>query len=161
MNLRSFSTICNAQTMHGNKKLYAKNELFSECVKFLSENSCLQHCCENLKSRKFISVDTQRECRMIFLSVTPLARRSCNPFTVHSTQCFYCMKLVFWENALWVTKLNNVIWIRSDSFFCAVRFFSELTSMHFIPISCKQMFKEILELTLPINFNSTIVILYQ
>jgi len=36
--------------MHEDEKLYTKNELFSECVKFTSEDSCLQHCCENLKS---------------------------------------------------------------------------------------------------------------
>ena len=85
MNLQSLSTICNAQTMHKDEKLYTKNELFSECVKIISEKSHLQNCCKNLKSRKFISIDTQHDCPMIFPSETPLDRNSCQPFTVHNT----------------------------------------------------------------------------
>jgi len=85
INLISFLTICNASTMHEDETLYTKNDMFSECVKFISEDSCLQHCCENLKSRKFISADTKHEYPMIFLSVTPIARSFCQPFTVHNT----------------------------------------------------------------------------
>jgi hypothetical protein len=75
-----------------------------KCVKFISEDSCLQQCCGNLKSRKFISFDIERDCPMISLSVTPPSRRSCQPFTVYSTYDLYCMKLVFLENSLRVLK---------------------------------------------------------
>jgi hypothetical protein len=150
-----FWSICNASSMSVTKTITdtrVNSTRMKNCIQkmncslicqFISQDPRLHHCCENLKPRKFICIDTKHNCPIIFLRVTPASQSSCQPFTV-SVHIYTVSKLVFLGNSLQGVKLKQcAIWIGSNSFFFEV---------HFVPISCKQTFEKILGLALSTDF---------